>query len=64
MRHTELWARLDDVLGPAYAGTWARDHVLSPLGSRTVVEALDAGTDPKEVWRAVWETLELPASQR
>lgn len=64
MRHTELWSRLESALGKAYAATWARDHVIGGLGSRTVVEALDAGTPPKEVWREVWQVLELPPSQR
>jgi hypothetical protein len=29
-----------------------------------VLEALEAGETPKRVWRAVWATLELPASER
>ncbi len=64
MRHTELWARLEGALGSAYAHTWADRQVIGSLGSRTVVEALDDGVPPKEVWREVWRVLELPASQR
>jgi hypothetical protein len=64
MRHTEFWARMEHALGPAYARTWAEQQVISDLGHRTVVEALDAGQTPKEVWRAVWERLGLPASER
>ena len=64
MRHTEFWARMEHALGPAYARTWAEQQVISDLGHRTVVEALDAGQTPKEVWRAVWERLWLPASER
>ena len=64
MRHTEFWARLEEVLQPAYAHSWASDQVIGSLGSRTVVEALDDGVPPKEVWREVWRFLELPASQR
>jgi DUF3046 family protein len=64
MRHTEFWARMEQALGPAYARSWAEQQVLGPLGGRTVVEALEAGEPPKEVWRAVCEQLELPASQR
>jgi hypothetical protein len=29
-----------------------------------VLEALDAGMEPKVVWREVWRVLELPASER
>lgn len=64
MRHTELWARLEGVLGAAYAHAWAGQHVMSALGGRTVLEALDAGVTPKVVWRAVAESLSLPESQR
>ncbi len=64
MRHTEFWARMEQALGRGYARSWAEQQVLSTLGGRTVVEALEAGEPPKQVWRAVWERLELPASQR
>ena len=64
MRHTEFWTRMEDALGPLYAGTWAREYVLSELGERTVVEAFDAGYDAKAIWRAVWKSLELPARDR
>lgn len=64
MRHTEFWARMERVLGAAYVRTWAEQQVLGDLGNRTVEEALAAGEPPKEVWRAVWKRLELPASER
>ncbi len=64
MRHTEFWARMELVLGAAYAPVWARQQVLSGLDSRTVEEALGAGVPPKVVWRAVAESLSLPDSQR
>jgi hypothetical protein len=51
-------------LGPAYAASWARDQVLGSLGGRTVQGALEAGVDPKAVWRAVCDALELPARER
>ncbi len=64
MRHTEFWGRLEQALGSTYAATWADTQVIGKLGSRTVVAALDDGYPPKEVWRAVWDTLGLPASER
>ena len=64
MRHTEFWDRMDTVLGQEYARFWAEQQVIADLGSRTVVEALDAGESPKVVWRAVWATLDLPARER
>jgi hypothetical protein len=64
MRHTEFWARLEEVLGPGYARPWAKTQVIGALGGRTPQEALDAGVPPKEVWREVWRVLELPPSLR
>ncbi|HET9500033.1 MAG TPA: DUF3046 domain-containing protein [Marmoricola sp.] len=64
MRHTEFWSRMEHALGAAYARSWAQQHVLAELGGRTVQEALAAGTEPKEVWRAVWAALELPARDK
>jgi len=64
MRHTEFWARMEHALGPAYARSWADLQVIGTLGHRTVSEALAAGEPPLQVWRAVWENLELPPSER
>ena len=64
MRHTEFWARMEQVLGPSYAPIWARQQVIADLGGRTVEQALEAGEPPKRVWRAVAEALSLPESQR
>ena len=64
MRHTEFWDRLDRYLGQAYSRTWAEQQVIGGLGHRTTLEALAAGVPAKEVWAAVWEKLELPASDR
>jgi hypothetical protein len=64
VKHTEFWVRMEEALGPAYARSWASMFVLADLGGRTVDEALAAGVPPKEVWRAVWAVLGLPARER
>jgi hypothetical protein len=64
MRHTELWVRLEQALGPTYARSWAHDFVITELGHRTTEEALASGVAPKDVWAAVWRALELPPSER
>ena len=51
-------------LGAAYARTWAEQHVLRDLDGHTVLESLEAGEQPKTVWRAVWAELGLPAHER
>jgi hypothetical protein len=53
MRATDFWERMRVVFGPAYAESFARDHVLQELGGRTIIEALNAGYDVKSIWRAV-----------
>lgn len=55
---------MDHHLGDAYSRLWADQIVIGELGHRTVSEALEAGVEPKQVWRAVWAVLELPASER
>ena len=64
MRHTEFWARLEHALGRGYARSWAEQFVMGELGGRTAVQALEAGVPPKQVWAAVWSTLDLPPSER
>ena len=55
---------MEFALGQVYSRAWAAQVVLSDIGGRTVVEALAAGVDRKEIWRAVWGKLELPVRDR
>lgn len=63
MRLTEFWNRMEERFGPAYAASIAADYRLPSLGA-TVDEALASGIEAKDVWRAVCEEFEIPASQR
>jgi hypothetical protein len=64
VRLTDFWFRMEQHLGTAYARSWAHDIVLAELGGRTVDEALAAGEETKDVWRAVVAHLKLPARER
>ncbi|MER5737688.1 MULTISPECIES: DUF3046 domain-containing protein [unclassified Streptomyces] len=64
MRLTIFWERMADHFGSGYADSFARDHVLSELGGRTVREALDAGWEAKDVWRVVCGAMDVPAEKR
>jgi hypothetical protein len=64
MRLTEFWNRMNAHFGAAYADSFARDHVMTELGGRTVRQALDAGWEAKDVWRAVCAAVGIPASAR
>jgi hypothetical protein len=61
---TDFWERMRTQFGAAYADSLAKDQVLSQLGGRTVVEALDAGEPARGVWRAVCEAFDVPAKNR
>ena len=50
---TDLWTRLEETFGPAYAASVAHDQVLRQLGGRTIAQALAAGEDAVVIWRAV-----------
>ncbi len=54
-----FWERMTEVFGPAYVDSFARDHVMSELGGRTVHQALEQGVAAKEVWTAVCRSLDV-----
>jgi hypothetical protein len=60
VRLTAFWERMRAQFGETYAESVAKDHVLAPLGGRTVNEALADGEDVKVVWRAVCEVFRVP----
>ncbi|MER8186176.1 DUF3046 domain-containing protein [Kitasatospora sp. NPDC094015] len=64
MRLTEFWRRMSAHFGEGYATSFARDHVMSELGGRTVEQALAAGWEAKDVWRVVCQTQGVPAQLR
>jgi hypothetical protein len=55
---------MDDEFGAAYARTLAGDQVIAALGSRTAVQALDAGVPPRDVWVAVCDAMQVPPERR
>jgi len=55
VRLTELWQRLEETFGSAYAASVAHDQVLPELGGRTINQALAEGEDAAAVWRGVVE---------
>jgi hypothetical protein len=55
---------MDHAFGPAYAKSLASDLVIGTLGSRSAAEALAAGTDPRRVWDALCDAMEVDESVR
>lgn len=64
MRVSEFWTLVDDEFGTAYGRSLAADHVLLVLGDRTAREALDSGVEPREIWLALCEALDVPVERR
>lgn len=46
--------------GEVYAASFAHDFVLAELGERTVHQALEAGVEPADIWRAVCRAVDVP----
>lgn len=54
---------MNERFGSGYAESLAADYRL-PLVGATINEALAAGVDTKEIWRAVCAEFEMPAQLR
>jgi hypothetical protein len=53
MRISDLRERLTLSFGESWAASFSQDIAISELGSLTVNEALKAGREANEIWRAV-----------
>jgi hypothetical protein len=63
MRRSEFHRAVSDEFG-ARANAVVSDLVLSGVGGRTATDAIAAGVDPREVWLALCEELDVPAERR
>jgi len=61
---SDFWTFVDDEFGAAQGRTLVRDHVLGALGHRTAQQALDAGDEPRLVWCALCDDLDVPPERR
>ncbi|MEQ3554021.1 DUF3046 domain-containing protein [Pseudonocardia nematodicida] len=64
MRLSHFRELMEGEFGPVRAASLSRDHVFAELGGRTVEQAIEAGLDPRRVWRAVCEAYEVPPARR
>jgi hypothetical protein len=64
VRLTYFRELMEGEFGPARAAFLSRDHVFAELDGRTVEEALEAGMEPRQVWRVVCEAYEVPSARR
>lgn len=64
MRESDFWQLVDEVFGRAYGRVLAREQVLPALDGRTPVAALEDGDEPRDVWHALCDALDVPDSER
>lgn len=64
VRLTYFRELMEGEFGAARAAAVSHDHVFADLGGRTVEQALEAGIDPREVWKAVCDAYDVPRARR
>ncbi len=64
MREREFWQLLEEVFGRSYGRSLSRDQQLTALDGMTVIDALDAGIEPRVVWNALCDQMDIPDPQR
>jgi len=64
VRFREFWQLVDEVLGSAHGRELTRSLVIGALDDRTPEQALDAGVEPRVVWHALCDELDIPEPQR
>lgn len=64
VRYSHFRELMEGEFGAVRAAAVSRDHVFAELGGRTVEEALEAGIEPREVWRAVCNAYDVPPARR
>ncbi|MBW3087358.1 DUF3046 domain-containing protein [Bifidobacterium sp. 82T24] len=64
MQEREFWQLVDEVFGRSYGRSLSRDQNLARLDSMTVIEALDAGVEPRVVWNVFCDHMGVPDDRR
>jgi hypothetical protein len=63
VRLTEFNELVRAQFGTVRASSMLVDHVLSALGGRTAAQAIEAGVEPRDVWRALCADFDVPRDQ-
>lgn len=64
MREREFWQLLEEVFGRTYGRSLAHDQSLMQLDGMTVLEALEAGVEPRVVWNVLCDQMDVPDAER
>jgi hypothetical protein len=63
VRLTEFHELVEGQFGEVRGASLLVDHVLSGFGDRTAAQAVEAGIEPREVWRALCADFDVPRDQ-
>lgn len=63
VRLTEFNVLVEGQFGSVRGASLLVDHVLTSLGGRTPVQAIEDGVDPRDVWRALCADFDVPRDQ-
>ena len=63
MRLTEFHELVTGQFGAVRGSSMLVDHVLGGFGGRTAAQAIEAGVEPREVWRALCADFDVPRDQ-
>ncbi|WP_089242807.1 DUF3046 domain-containing protein [Rhodococcoides kyotonense] len=63
MRLTEFRELLTEEFGQVRGDSMLVDHVIQSLDGQTGAEAIEAGVDPRDVWRALCSEFDVPRNR-
>jgi hypothetical protein len=63
VRLTEFHVLVEGQFGRVRGSSLLVDHVLTALGGRTAMQAIEAGLEPRDVWRALCADFDVPRDQ-
>ncbi|ACV08696.1 hypothetical protein Jden_1040 [Jonesia denitrificans DSM 20603] len=64
MRLRDFWLLVDEVFDPRYGRTLVSEHHLDALDNLTAAQALERGAEPRDVWHALCDSLDVPDRTR
>jgi hypothetical protein len=64
MRYSEFWDAVEAAFGLQLGRVLVAEQVLDGLDERTAEQALAAGEDPRRVWWALCDAMQVPAARR
>ncbi len=64
VRLTEFHEMVREEFGQVRGDSMLIDHVLQSLDGMTAAEAVEAGWEPREVWRALCAEFDVPPARR